>query len=81
MTEEHCVDIVALAHKHDVILVPFGGGSNVTTSLLLHSDKRTGNKRMYVSVDTSRMNKVKWVDKVNKLACIQAGIRGADLDK
>jgi hypothetical protein len=31
---------------------------------------------MIVSLDMARMNKVKWVDKVNMLACIEAGIIG-----
>jgi alkyldihydroxyacetonephosphate synthase len=38
-------------------------------------------KRMIVAVDMSRMSKVKWVDKVNMMACIEAGIPGQDLEK
>jgi len=38
-------------------------------------------KRMVVSVDMSRMNRIKWVDKVNMIACIEAGIIGADLER
>jgi len=38
-------------------------------------------KRMVVSIDMARMNKVLWVDKANMLACVQAGIIGVDLDK
>lgn len=59
------------------MLVPFGGGTNVTNSLLLSSRE----KRMIVSVDMSRLNKIKWVDKVNNIACIEAGIIGADLER
>ena len=33
-------------------------------------------KRMIVSLDMSRMNKILWVDKDNMIACVQAGIRG-----
>jgi alkyldihydroxyacetonephosphate synthase len=36
---------------------------------------------MIVSLDMSRMNKVLWVDKDNMIACVQAGIRGQDLEK
>ena len=64
--------MVQLANVHDVVLVPYGGGTNVTQSLLLHPSE----KRMIVSVDMARMNKIKWVDKVNNLACIEAGILG-----
>ncbi len=27
------------------------------------------------------MNKIKWVDKVNMLACVEAGIIGVDLER
>ena len=36
---------------------------------------------MIVSVDMTRMTAVKWVDKENRLACIQAGVMGADLER
>lgn len=36
---------------------------------------------MIVSVDMSRMNHVKWVDKKNFTACVEAGIMGEDLEK
>jgi len=68
--------IVSLAHKHNVRLVPYGGGTNVTQALLLQKDEETGDNRMLASLDTSRMNKILWVDKDNMLACVQAGIRG-----
>jgi len=54
------------------VLVPYGGGTNVTQALML-TDKE---KRMVVSLDMSRMNKIKWVDKVNMIACVEAGIIG-----
>ena len=36
---------------------------------------------MIVSPDMSRMNKILWVDKDNMIACVQAGIRGQDLER
>lgn len=36
---------------------------------------------MIVSVDMCRLNKVKWVDKVNMMACVEAGIMGQDLER
>lgn len=48
---------------------------------MLHPDERSQNERMIVSLDTSRMNKILWVDKDNMIACVQAGIRGQDLEK
>ncbi len=77
LTTEQVENIVQLANKHDVVLVPYGGGTNVTWSLLLPLDE----KRMIVSVDVSRMTAIKWVDKENNLACVQAGICGTDLER
>lgn len=36
----------------------------------------TNENRMIVSVDTSRMNNIKWVNKKNMMACIESGIIG-----
>jgi len=74
---EHCEQLVQLANKHDVVIVPYGGGTNVTQSLYLVKDE----KRMIISVDMSRMNAIKWVDKENNMACVQAGIVGSDLER
>ena len=73
---EHCETIVKLAVKHNVMIVPFGGGTNVTKALTLPKEE----KRMIVSVDMERMNTVKWVDKENNMACIQAGASGMNLE-
>jgi alkyldihydroxyacetonephosphate synthase len=59
------------------VLVPFGGGTNAAQDLLLNHLE----KRMIVSVDMTRMNKVLWVDKENMLTCVQAGMFGIDMDK
>jgi alkyldihydroxyacetonephosphate synthase len=57
-----------------VVLIPYGGGTNVTQALYLSQNLHE--TRMIVSLDMSRLNKILWVDKHNNLACIQAGIRG-----
>jgi alkyldihydroxyacetonephosphate synthase len=38
-------------------------------------------KRMICSVDTTRMNHIKWVDRKNMMACIETGILGQDLER
>jgi alkyldihydroxyacetonephosphate synthase len=76
-SHEQVERLVLLANKHDVVLVPYGGGTNVTQALMLHPSE----KRMIVSVDMSRMSKIKWVDKINMVACIEAGIAGQDLER
>jgi len=70
---------VQLAHQHNVVIVPYGGGTNVTQALYLETMENE--KRMIVSLDLSRMNRILWVDKVNRIACVQAGIRGQDLER
>ena len=76
-SHEQVEKIVELANKHDVVVVPYGGGTNVTQALMLS----LAEKRMIVSLDMSRMNKIKWVDKTNMMACIEAGISGQDLER
>lgn len=76
-TNEHVEKIVKLAEKHNVMLVPCGGNSNVTHSLML--DRRE--TRMIVALDMMRMNKILYVDKRNNMCCAQAGIYGQDLEK
>ena len=75
-SSEHVQKIIELANKHNVIIVPYGGGTNVTQALWLQTEKGFGDSRMILSLDMSRMNKILWVDKVNMIACVQAGIRG-----
>jgi alkyldihydroxyacetonephosphate synthase len=76
-SHEHVETIVQLANKHDVAIIPYGGGTNVTQALLLNPKE----SRMIVSLDMTRMNKIKWVDKINMMACIEAGIIGQDLER
>lgn len=80
-TKEQTESIVGLANTHNVILIPYGGGTNVTQALYLFEGHSCQKDRMIVSLDMSRMNKVIWIDKDNMTACVQAGIRGQDLDR
>lgn len=76
-THEQAEHLIEAAKKHNVVLIPFGGGTNVTESLMCQPQE----KRTIVSVDMTRMNKIKWVDKNNMIACIEAGIIGKDMEK
>ena len=75
-SQEDAEKIIELAGKHDVCLVPYGGGTSVSCALQLPPEE----ERMIVSVDMQRMNKVEWIDKQNMRACVQAGIWGMDLE-
>lgn len=78
---EHVKSIVELADKHNVVLIPYGGGTNVTQALFMKEGDQQLGQRMIVSLDMSRMDKILWVDKENSLACVQAGMRGIELEK
>ena len=73
--EAQVVDLVAIAIEHNVCLIPFGGGTSVTEALRCPENEH----RMIVSVDMKRMNRVLWVDPINRMACIEAGAVGRDI--
>ncbi|KAJ5865295.1 FAD-binding domain-containing protein [Penicillium soppii] len=60
----------------DVCLIPYGGGTNVSQALRCPEVE----SRMIVSVDISRMDKIRWVDPENRLACIEAGAVGRHIE-
>ena len=71
-SHEEVVQITEIAKRHKAMLVPFGGGTNVSEALRLSIDE----KRIVIAVDMRRMNRVLWIDRVNHLACIEAGASG-----
>tara|TARA_B100000287_G_scaffold434689_1_gene499928 strand:+ start:4770 stop:6548 length:1779 start_codon:yes stop_codon:yes gene_type:complete len=76
-SEEEALSLINLAKKHDVCLVPFGGGTSVSNALTIPKNEN----RMVVSVDTRRMNKIEKIDEENLLATVQSGIVGVELEK
>jgi len=74
--EEHQVEaLVEAARRHEVSLIPYGGGTNVTDALRCPP----GEERSIVSVDMGRMNRILWIDPVNRMAGIQAGAVGRQI--
>ncbi|MFN8472681.1 MAG: FAD-binding oxidoreductase [Anaerolineae bacterium] len=73
---EEAATLVQLAQEHNVVLVPYGGGTSVSCALQLPVDE----ERVIVVVDMRRMNKIEWIDRENQRACVQAGITGQDLE-
>jgi alkyldihydroxyacetonephosphate synthase len=72
--------VVALMHAAidlDLVLVPFGGGSNIAGSLEAPRTER----RTVVSVDMGRMNRLLHLDEGSNLARIEAGALGPDLER
>uniref|UniRef100_A0A8C1PX84 Alkylglycerone-phosphate synthase n=1 Tax=Cyprinus carpio TaxID=7962 RepID=A0A8C1PX84_CYPCA len=69
--------IVELACKHNVCLIPYGGGTSVSSALECPREET----RSIVSLDTSQMNRILWIDEKNLTAHVEAGIIGQDLER
>lgn len=69
--------IVELACRLQVVLIPFGGGTSVSGALICPEEE----SRMIVSLDTSQMRRILWVDEKNLTARIESGIIGQDLER
>lgn len=67
--------IVRAGAAHGACLIPYGGGTNVTDALSCAPDEQ----RTIVSVDMSRMNRILWIDRANRMACIEAGAVGRQI--
>lgn len=64
------------AARHDVMVIPFGGGSNISGCL-----ERMETRRMAVSLDMRRMRRVLAVDAESFTARVEAGVFGPDLEE
>ncbi len=71
-TEAQVACLVEAGKRHNVSLIPYGGGTNVTDALRCDSRET----RTIVSVDMRRMNRIVWFDRANMMASIQAGAVG-----
>lgn len=59
--------IVQCASKHKFVLIPFGGGTSVSGSITCPAHEC----RPIVSLDTSDMNSILWLDREQLLARVQ----------
>ena len=76
-SEQEVLQLIKLATTQNVCLIPFGGGTSVSSAILVPESEQ----RMVVSVDMRMMNAIEWIDEANGLACIQAGIVGRHLEE
>ncbi len=74
--EQQVVAVLAAALAADAVVIPFGGGSNIVGSLEAPADEQ----RPVISVDLGRLNQVLDIDEDSRLARIQAGALGPDLE-
>jgi alkyldihydroxyacetonephosphate synthase len=75
--EAEVQQIVDHAVAADAVIIPYGGGSNISGSLHAPEDET----RPVISVDLGRMNQVIEIDEESGLARIQSGAQGPDLEK
>jgi hypothetical protein len=61
----------------DAVAIPFGGGTNISGSL----EAPEGEERTVVSVDMARMDRVLAIDDGSRLARVQAGALGPELER
>ena len=69
--------VMAAALAADAVVIPFGGGSNISGSLEAPADEQ----RPIVSVDMTRLDRVLAIDETSRLARIQAGAFGPRLEE
>ncbi len=75
--ERDIIDVLDWASRHDVAVVPFGGGTSVVGGV----EPAVGDSyAATVSLDLERLGKVLEVDRTSRSARIQAGVLGPDLE-
>ncbi len=76
-SEEEAVMLINLAQEWNVCLIPFGGGTSVSSALKIPESET----RMVVAIDTRRMDKIEWINEEDRRVCVQAGITGSRLEE
>ena len=61
----------------DAVLIPFGGGTNISGSL----EAPPGETRSVISVDLSALDRVLSIDEESRMARVQAGVLGPHLEE
>lgn len=74
---EEVVRLVQMAHRHNVVIIPFGGGTSVSGSITCPQNE----ERMICVLDTSQMNRMLWLNTENLTVCFESGILGQDLER
>ena len=76
-SEDEVAGVVKTALSADAVVIPFGGGTNISGSL----EAPRNESRPVISVDMSRMSSVLEIDEVSRIARIQAGALGPDIER
>jgi alkyldihydroxyacetonephosphate synthase len=76
-SEDDVAAIVRAALDADAVVVPFGGGTNISGSV----EAPPGETRPVISVDMGRMDRVLAIDDESRLARVQPGVFGPHLEE
>lgn len=68
--------LLALCAQRSIAVVPFGGGTSVVGGV----DPERGGMRAVVTLDTGRLRSVLHVDTVSRIARLEAGLRGPEVE-
>ena len=69
--------VLAAALEADAVVICFGGGSSISGSI----EPPAGERRTVISLDMGRLDRVLDVDATSRLARVQAGVFGPDLER
>jgi alkyldihydroxyacetonephosphate synthase len=75
-TEREIEAILRLARERDWIVIPFGGGTSVVGGVEPSADRRA-----VITVDSRQLNQILEIDTESRLANVQCGILGPELER
>jgi alkyldihydroxyacetonephosphate synthase len=75
--EEAAASLVRAAVDADAVLIPFGGGTNISGSL----EAPQSELRSVITADLGRLDRVLAIDSGSRIARVQAGVLGPDLEE
>ncbi|CAG9766942.1 unnamed protein product [Ceutorhynchus assimilis] len=76
-SHDDVVKLVKFGNENNLVIIPYGGGTSVSGAVECPQDE----DRPIISLDTSQMNRILWLDKENLVACCESGIIGQDLER
>ncbi|ANP28504.1 hypothetical protein DAD186_19540 [Dermabacter vaginalis] len=76
-SDDEVQQILAYIVEHDLVAIPYGGGSSISGSVTPNVDE----KRPIITINLGRMREVISIDDTSGLARVDAGVYGPDLEE
>ena len=76
VTHEEVVEILKICSSHKILVIPFGGGTNVVGALKVNRM----HEQLTVSIDLIEMKNLLSFDEINHTVVFQAGVFGPELE-